>query len=44
MVLLCVTVTAQNAHQPAMKICKGQTYALCAAARCNVFDMERNGK
>jgi hypothetical protein len=20
------------------KICKGQTYALCAAARCNVFD------
>ena len=48
LLLLATTVTAQSAQQstgqPAMKICKDQTYALCAAARCNVFDMERNGK
>ena len=48
LLLLATTVTAQSAQQstgqPAMKICKHQTYALCAAARCNVFDMERNSK
>jgi len=41
-------LSAQSAQkstgQAAMKICQDQTYALCAAARCNVFDMERNRK
>ena len=29
---------AQSAARSEFKICKGQTYALCAAARCTVFD------
>ena len=49
LLLLATTVTAQSApqstEQPAMKICKDQTRTrICAAARCNVFDMERNSK
>jgi len=39
LVLLCATRPAQSAPgEPAMRVCKDQTYALCAAARCNVFD------
>lgn len=29
---------AQSAARSEFEICKGQTYALCAAARCTVFD------
>ncbi len=33
-----VATAGAPARAQEMKICKRQTYALCAAARCNVFD------
>ena len=39
LLLLCATRPAQSAlGEPPMTVCKDQAYALCAAARCNVFD------